>query len=172
RNLTPDPLPCEGRGDREKLGLRLLPIFERDLDILRQLEILVGHAARVVCRADKRDARVVDVNVRMMVGAFRDLGDLLHELDSMQEFLELEHLADRVVFVFPSRKRLQFLSDFIGAEFRHVEILRTLSSFIIDPCERRPQTPAAVYRSRSAVVIEVPSALNSEGYSDGEQIRY
>src|SRR5216683_3437335 len=87
-------------------SLRLLTIFERDLDIFCQLEVLVGYAACVVGRADERDARVVDMDVRMMVGGFCDLGDFLHELDSVQEFFELEHFYGCVVFVLPSGKRL------------------------------------------------------------------
>src|ERR1700687_904102 len=83
RNLTPDPFPC-GKGNNRgfwilpsliSFPLRLLAILECDFDILRQLEILVGHAACVMRRANKRDARVVDMDVRMMVRGLRDLGD-------------------------------------------------------------------------------------------------
>src|SRR5258708_32722084 len=60
----------------------------------------------------------------MMVGAFRNLGDLLHELDAVQELLELDRLADGVVLVLPSGQRLQLLRDLFCAEFRHGEDLR------------------------------------------------
>ena len=111
----------------------LAAILECDLDILRQLEILVSHAAGIVRRARERHARVVDRNVRMMVGGLGDLGDFLHELDALQKFLELERLADGVVLLLPSGQRLQLLLDLLLTEFRHLGILliSTVASFLL-----------------------------------------
>src|SRR5258708_19631730 len=81
----------EGRLSQGSRG-SCLAIGVRDLDILRQLEILVGHAARIMRRARKSYPRVIDMNVRMMVGRLGDFRDLLHELDAVQKFLKAEKL--------------------------------------------------------------------------------
>src|SRR5260370_39575849 len=96
----------------------------------------------------------------MMVGALRDLGDLLHELDPVQEFLELEHLADSVVLVLPSGERLQLLRDLLSAEFCHDEILRMLSLSIL-VLRIAIANHAALYHSRAPVVKEGASGAKA-----------
>src|ERR1700693_858037 len=86
----------------------------------------------------------------MMIGRLGNLGDLLHELNAVQEFLELERLADCVVLVFPPGQRFQLLRNLFGTEFGHVEILRKPSkSEIISAC------PSHHSRLRACAVIPV-----------------
>src|SRR5271166_1562668 len=147
------------RADSYRRAMGLTPlrvaIVERDLDVPRQLEVLLRHSARIVRRACKRDPRVVDRNVRMMVGGFGNLGDLLHELDAVQEFLELERLADGVVLVLPSGKRLQLVRDLLRTELGHVEYLQCRRSRLplsILVLRLRIANDAALYPLRAPVV--------------------
>src|SRR5208282_1139989 len=84
----------------------------------------------------------------MMVGGLGNLGDLLHELDAVQEFFEPERLADRVALVFPSGKRLQLLRDLLRTELGHLEILRMPPVATAGP----HPSPAHPVRKRSGVV--------------------
>jgi len=60
------------------------------LDLCRQLEVLLGEAARVMSDESEPDAIVANVDVGMVAGLFCKCADTVHEAERGNEILELE----------------------------------------------------------------------------------
>lgn len=77
------------------------------LDLLREPQIRLRDAARVVRRQHDRDLRVPDVDVGVVIHVVGDARDAIHEPNSVGESIERERLGEDVAATRPPGQRAQ-----------------------------------------------------------------
>ncbi len=79
-------------------------LIDQRIDLLREIEIELRHAALAVGREDEAHFVKVNFDVRMMLQFFCELGDAVHKIDCLCEVIELESAFDCFSLVFPLRE--------------------------------------------------------------------
>src|ERR1039458_201762 len=72
------------------------------LNLRGQVEVFLGEAAGVMSNEGKPDAIVANVDVRVVAGLFGKFADLVDEIESGDEVLELEGANELAGFDFPA----------------------------------------------------------------------